>query len=474
VRRRLFLKADAAALLSTFSMACGAPAAAWAQSCSSSAATPQPAWVQTGAPEDATHLFANGVADWRSGAALDATREAARTRALAELGQQIQADVKSRITETLERVTATGRSTSNENFVSVSEVQSRLSLRNVQLAEQWVDTTGCRLWVRVRVPKADAERARAAATSDGAAASLKERLALANDAARPLAERLGALAESRELARLADPALTPGYSRDSFALQEAELAGTLGAQRDRETQYREAVLRHVQALSQANAAPAGPARRAGLNRALAALESAQTLVPGGVAGFKLPFAPDERLATLYADLGAPCVGRQWFERRGAAVPAALLSARPQGCDAAQVAKERRALYLDGKTVALDCSLSLGTGKGPWAKACTALQSALAADGALIAAPGAAADVRIELRAEGAVQERKDSEDSRAGWRFQGKLRATARGPAGLDLADEYEGLTGWNPVSAQMATDLLALNALKRLDNALNAFWNTK
>ena len=44
-----------------------------------------------------------------------------------------------------------------------------------------------------------------------------------------------ALAEARELARLADPALTPGFSRDSFALQEAELAGTLGAQRDRET-----------------------------------------------------------------------------------------------------------------------------------------------------------------------------------------------------------------------------------------------
>jgi hypothetical protein len=473
VRLRWPLKADTAALLSAFFMAWAAPAAAWAQSCST-AATPQPAWVQSGAPEDATHLFANGVADWRSGTTLDATRDAARTRALTELGQQIQADVKSRITETLEKVTAAGRSTSSENFVSVSEVQSRLSLRNVQVAEQWVDATGCRLWVRVRVPKADAERARAAATSDGAAASLKERLSQAADAAKALAERLGALAEARELARLADPALTPGFSRDSFALQEAELAGTLGAQRDRETQYREAVLRHVQALSQANAAPAGPARRAGLNRALASLESALTLAPGGVSSFKLNFVPDQRLATLYADLGAPCVGRQWFDRRGAAVPAGLLSARPQGCDAAQVAKERRALYLDGKTVALDCTLTLATGKGPWAKACSSLQSALAADGALIAAPGAAADVRIELRAEGTVQERKDSEDARAGWRFQGKLRTTARGPAGMDLADEYEGLTGWNPVSAQMATDLLALNALKRLDNALNAFWTTK
>lgn len=86
MRLRWPLKADAAALLSAFFMAWAAPAAAWAQSCSA-AATPQPAWVQSGAPEDATHLFANGVADWRSGTTLDATRDAARTRALMELGQ---------------------------------------------------------------------------------------------------------------------------------------------------------------------------------------------------------------------------------------------------------------------------------------------------------------------------------------------------------------------------------------------------
>ena len=36
-----------------------------------------------------------------------------------------------------------------------------------------------------------------------------------------------------------------------------------------------------------------------VNRALSALESAQTLAPAGVPGFKLPFAADERLATLY-------------------------------------------------------------------------------------------------------------------------------------------------------------------------------
>ena len=208
------MSTKAAWILSTISsMPVRAPCAA-AQSCPlAAAAVPQPAWVQAGAPDDATHLFANGVADARSGATLETTRDAARTRALAELGQQIQAEVKSRITETLDKVTADGRTRSNENFSSVSEIQSRLSLRNVQVTDQWVDATACRLWLRVRVPRLDADRARAAATSDSAAAGLKDRLAAAADTGKPLAERLGALAESRELARLVDPALTPNVER---------------------------------------------------------------------------------------------------------------------------------------------------------------------------------------------------------------------------------------------------------------------
>lgn len=451
----------------------GATTGAWAQACpQAGAATAQPAWVTQVLPDEGTHLHASGVADWPRGTALETVRDAARSRALTELGQQIQVDVRSRLTETLEKVTTEGRARTSESMVSVSDIQSRLSLRNAQLVDQWVDAPGCRLWVRVRVSKADAERARAAATSDSAVGNLRTRLAWAADAQRTTAERLAALAEARELARLADPLLTPGFSRDAFAFQEAELVGTLAALRDRDGQVREAVLRHVQAMSQAQASAAGPARRAGLNRALSALESALTLAPGGITGMSLPFVPEERLATLYADLGAPCMGRQWFERRSRPVPPALQAARPSGCDGTQLAKERRVRYLDGKTVALDCSMQLAGTRMPWPKACSALQTALVADGAILAASGASADLRIEVRAEGVVQERKDSEDSRAGWRFQGRLRSSARGPAGLDLSDDYEGLTGWNPVSAQMATDLLALNALKRLDNALQNFWN--
>jgi hypothetical protein len=434
-------------------------------------ATAQPGWVNDpgGGPDS---LFAVGVAEVARAGTLEAAREAARARAVTELAQQIQAEVRSRITESIEKVTRDGRSRVDERFASVGEVQSRLSLRNLQIDQQWLDAPGCRLWLRVRLPRAEAERARAAATSDAAAATLRERLQQAADAARSSGERSAALAEARELAALADPALSPGFSREAFELQAAELTGTLTALRERDAQVRAQLAAHVQAMAQAGAGASGAARRALLGRALAALDVAQGLAPAGVPGFVPPFDTHERIAALHAELGAPCAGRQWFERRGLPAPAAL--AAVTDCNPARLAQERRRLYFDGKTVALECVLVLDGQAQPWAKACSALQSALAGDGATLARPGAAAEVRLSLRAEGRVQERPPSDGSRPAWRFQGQLKSRASGPAELDLADDYEGLTGWNPVSPQMAADLLALAAVKRLDSALARFWEAR
>lgn len=456
-------------------LAAAAPALAQRCALDGAAAAVQPGWVTGALPAEPGQVSAVGVAEGRGAAGLDAVRDAARGRALAELAQQILATVDARLGESLEKVTEAGRTRVTERFTSVNEVQSRLALRNAQVAEQWVDAAGCRLWVRVRLAQAEADRARAAALSDAAAAGLRARLAQAADPARAATERLGALAEARELARLADPALTPGYSRDGFELQAAELDGQLAALRDRDAQARAAITGHVQAMAQGNASAPGPARRAAFGRALQALDSALTLAPQGVPGLVLPFNPTERLATLHAELGVPCVGRQWFERRNLPLPTALQAARPEGCTPAQLAQERRALFFDGKTVALNCTLTLaGAAPVPWPKACGSLQTMLAADGAQIATTGAAADVRIEMHAQGSVQARPDSEAARAGWRFQGQVRSAARGAGQLDVADAYEGLTGWNPVSAQMATDLLALGVVKRLETALNAFWEKR
>lgn len=497
---------EAASLLLALA-ALGAGHAAQAQCVlSGTAATPEPAWVQGGASAEAgPWMHAAGVATAAgTGMTLERARSEARASALSELGQQIQAEVRTRITTELNKVTAEGRTRTSESFRSMSEVLSRLQLRGATVVAEWSDVPGCRLWQRVRVAAEEAERARRAATSDAAAAGIGERLASARDATLGAAQRQAALAEAAELARLADPALTSGYSRDAFELQRAELEGQLVAARGREDQYRAAMLRHVQAYARAGQAAAGGERRGAQQQALEALEQALTLAPAGVPGYTLPFQPPERLATLFAEMNAGCVGRQWFERRSLPLPAALRNAGSgsgagaagvagggnaagaagtgnaagAACDAERVARERRALALSGRTVALDCSLTLtgvsGGARGSWPKACTALQAALVADGAVPVAAGAKADLAASVHATGQIEERRDADSGRSGWRFRGKVATRVRGSGNLDLADEYEGLTGFNPVSATMAGDLLALAVVQRLDRALTAFWDAK
>lgn len=456
---------------------------------SGTGATPEPPWVQGSAGAEAgPWLHAAGVATASgAGMTLERARSEARSAALAELGQQIQAEVRTRITTELNKVTAEGRTRTSESFRSMSEVLSRLQLRGATVVAEWSDVPGCRVWQRVRVAADEAERARRAATSDAAAAGIGERMASARDATLGAAQRQAALAEAAELARLADPALTSGYSRDAFELQRAELEGQLVAARGREDQYRAAMLRHVQTYARAGQAAAGGERRGAQQQALEALEQALTLAPAGVPGYTLPFQPPERLATLFAEMNAGCVGRQWFERRSLPLPAALRNAGSganaagaggAACDAERVARERRALALSGRTVALDCSLTLtgvaGGARSAWPKACTALQAALVADGAVPVAAGAKADLAASVHATGQIEERRDADSGRSGWRFRGKVATRVRGSGNLDLADEYEGLTGFNPVSATMAGDLLALAVVQRLDKALTAFWDAK
>jgi hypothetical protein len=459
----MFARLFAAALLA------GGSSFAAAQGCRlPGPATPAPAWVsgRGAATDDA--LYAAGVADMQRDTTLDTARDAARTRALAELAQQVQADISSRITDSLEKVTQGGRSRTSETFSSVGAVQSQLVLRSAQIVEQWSDASACRLWVRVRMPRNEAELARRVATSDAAVTALRARLQSAGDNALPLAQREAALAEAVELAKLADPALSTGFSRDGVELQRMELAATLTTQRQRENSYREGVTQHVQAMGRAAGATATGDRRLAQQQALSALEGAVTAAPQGVAGFTLPFVVEERLATLYADLGKTCTGRQWFERRNLPVPAQL-SGTP--CDSKALAREKRLQYLAGKTLQVDCSLRLAGQQAAWPKACGTVQTQLAGEGAVVAARGATAQLRIELQADGTVEERRDPESGNTNWRFRGKIRSTVQGPDAVEILDEYEGLTGWNNVSASMAGDLLALAVTRRLDTALNAFW---
>jgi hypothetical protein len=57
------------------------------------------------------------------------------------------------------------------------------------------------------------------------------------------------------------------------------------------------------------------------------------------------------------------------------------------------------------------------------------------------------------------------------YRFEGSIASSFKGPNQVDIQDKFEGMTGWNPVSANMTTDVLAINVAARVDAAISRNW---
>jgi hypothetical protein len=132
------------------------------------------------------------------------------------------------------------------------------------------------------------------------------------------------------------------------------------------------------------------------------------------------------------------------------------------------------MYLAGRTIQLSCVINLDGKSRPWDKVCASMQEKLSHDGALVIASANQTNGPVhtlKISATGAIKKRVDTESETTFYRFEGVINTTFHGPNQVDIADQYEGITGWNPVSAAMTSDVLALNVASRLDAAISKHW---
>jgi hypothetical protein len=439
---------------------------AWS-ACSVGPVTPEPAWI--GAPNAGAggFFYGVGVADIDAGTPLAQARQLAQTRAGADAAQAIQVNVKSEIRSTEGKVSEAGRTVLRTQFDAIAQVSSSLSLRAMQASEQWIDAAACRIWVRVRVPESEAALARRSAVAQTLAARIKALLAQAASGETEARARRTALIEAEQLLPLVEENLADGFVARAVRFQIDSLEAQVGAAGGALGRYESGLARHAQAFAALGAAVSNTQRRAAAAQALQTLLGALAAAPPGSAA--PPFALDERVATLHREANAPCLGAQWFAAKGKALPAGMGGA----CDALQVARERRALYLAGRPVALNCQLQLDGKRQPWGKACALMQAQLAGEGAVLLPEVDAGGVRIALSASGKLLQRA-GDGGQQQYSFQGRMQTSAQGPERLSIADDYEGVTGWNPISAAMASDLLAMAVFKKFDAALTAYWENQ
>ncbi|MFA9218629.1 MAG: hypothetical protein ACEQSK_16215 [Sphingomonadaceae bacterium] len=427
-------------------------------------ATPQPAWIDAPGSGIQGAYFGNGTAQLERGADLSQVRARALNDAQRNAAQMIQSSVRSESRSIDSKLTEAGRTVVKERFEAIAEVTSKLSLQGLRLSDQWIDAASCQLWVRVQVSAADAALARDTAVAQALASQVRTLLEQAGRRSDEATRRRQAVIEAEQILPQVDATLVPGFVADAIRYQLGELNKEVQVATNALTQFQDALARHTSAFGALTTAASNTERRA---RAADALRWLRAALAAGAPATGLPFGVDDRMAQLHGETGALCLGGLWFTAQGKAVPASLRTG--PACDSSQIARERRALYFSGKPVQLSCHLTLDGKRSDWGKACALLRSQLAGEGAVLGAQHGPDAVRIELSAAGKVLQRQV--DGQAELAFDGKITSSVQGPERLSLSDDTQGRTGWQPVSVDMTTDLLALGAFRKLNEALTAYW---
>jgi hypothetical protein len=448
--------------------------AAWAATCNvgSSQSAPQPGWVNQAQPGSDEKFYGVGVADI-AGSDIPRALGEARSRANAELAQSIRVNVSSSIKSSEGKLTENGKTAIRSSFEAITDSVANLSLQSVAVDGQWMDARECRLWLRVSLSRAEAQRAQKLELSNRLVEAFETQMQQAEQASGAVSQRERALAASAEILGLIEPALVPTFSADAARIRIDASRALLSDARRVFTQYGDHLGVHLKAFGQMTAATAAGPRRASATTALTGLQAMLAIAPQGMPGLALPFNLPDRMLQLFGEVGAPCMARKWVEAQGKPVAGAGAAAGPS-CTPAEVSRERRQLYLAGRPVHLGCTIVLDGQSRAWDKVCAAMQDKMVRDGASVVTTrvqGKEPIHTLTVSAVGTIKKRTDPDTQAILYRFEGVIATAFKGPDQIDIVDHYEGLTGWNPVSAAMTADVLALNVAARLDASIAKHW---
>jgi hypothetical protein len=348
------------------------------------------------------------------------------------------------------------------------------------------------IWVRVKVSEAALRLQR-----------LREFFRAAGDAAVPLADRERALEQGRGLLPNVDfGAARDGTTREWYETEAARLALALSGARGR-FELNDKDFRRAQELLQQARLARDVGQQARL--ALPARDLLAKVASSAPFGKAPEFWPEQaiwELADFETQAGNPCEARrlaQDLQRRAsgewqakAATKVGTLSCTPAQ---QQLSALRRLAY--GRDVSLVCVYQAGARSEYWNRACADMTSLLGESGAArvdanALAPAAAAalaescargcanapggqGLTLVFFARGELASRKNPENPMGkDWQFKGDIKTYVLDGAQPGFSDQYNGIGGWNPVSGEMAMDVIGIQAGRRFRERAGAHYAAK
>ena len=480
------IRATAAATLAAALLAAPAHAAR----CPDFPRSPQPDWVTHNVPPAGWYT---GVGQAQHGS-LNLTDQVALAKqaALRDLAGSIRVSVRSELNLRESAEGQDGKLASRTQVESTTQTSTAAELADVQADEVWMDAGSCTVWVRVKVEEAVVRLSR-----------LREFVAAAGDAAVPLPDREKALAQAESLLPQVDfSRARDGATREYFATLIANLKLALASARGRfEVNDKDfAQARELLQKARLAATPGEQARLALPARDL--LTRVSSSAPFGKAPDYWPEKATWELADFEAAAGNPCEARRLLAdlaRRGGGDWAARAGSRADELSCSPEQKElsalRRMAY--GRDVSLLCVYEAGGKAQPWNRACADLTSLLTESGAArvdasAATPAQAAALARECAqgcarapggggltvvffASGDLKSRNDAQNPMGkDWQFKGQIDTYVLDAGKPQFADRYSGIGGWNPVSADMAMDVVGIQAGRRFRERASAHYAAK
>ena len=464
--------------------------AAHAAKCPEFSGGPQPEWVTRNV---APAGYYTGVGQAQKGLlALNDQMALAKQAALRDLAGGIRVSVRSELKLRESAQGTGGKLQTTTDVESNTQTNTEIELADVRPDETWMDAKACVIWVRVKVEEAVVRLQR-----------LREFFRAAEDGSVPLPDRERALEQARTLIPNVDfGAARDGSTREYFETLAKRLTLVLANARGR-FELNEKDFRQAQELLQ----QARLTREVG-EQAKLALPARELLtrVSSSVAFGKAPdYWPEQamwELADFEIQAGNPCEAKRlmqdlqrrasgdWQSRAGARVSELACSPVQQ-----QTSALRRLAY--GRDVSLICVYKTGAKAEHWNRACADITSLLTESGAARVeanelAPAAAAGVAEQCArgcpkppggegltlvffAKGDLASRKNPENPMGkDWQFKGDVKTYVLNGAKAEFADNYTGIGGWNPISSEMAMDVIGIQAGRRFRERASAHYAAK
>ena len=415
----------------------------------------------------------------------------ARQNALQDMAGGIKVSVKDTLL-VKEALRSSGSDTTSEkNVESVTQTVTEQSLEQVQVDQTWLDQDKCIVWIRVKVERSLVEKAQAREYEKQKLAVLNDLLGRAENSGLPVGERANAVKLAKlQMNDIDFTAAESALGKDALLLKLKQLEEQLKsvAQKQDKTKEWWGKVAKLELAVDGNSSPSEKEDMA--NEAINLLRQiiyAAPMEPGIAeaeqAYFKIADFEHRRnnacsVRIQYEIVASRSPSAQWREQAKTKLP-------QYACDDKQRETFDWRVLLEGRNVEVNCAFKTNNKPQLWQRACSDIIThikqfganivsgeRLSAQQVLHAAAKAGANnfksprgqaITIFITASGDIKTRKNTGNPQGkDYQYNGDVATYLVINDRLEAADTFNGVGGWNPVSEQMAMDVLAINVVKR------------